>query len=255
MADTYPRVFLPDASFDAVAGTVNPAVTDNNAERVDGDPPSQRSHLSLLDPLVRWYTGGRDGARSYTWTFTHASSSARRVNAVAFLGYYLAAQAIRFDLRDAADRNLETVALEFPTLAGIPSLGVVEAAQARSVRSVRYRLSQPRSRRTVVAFALAGVVEQLGRSPYQHVRRPQNRPVIIDPYSAPIDQGEYDRLEFAAEDVSDGDLALVEKWSDADELLVELARGDWRIGVLRVQSIAVSGGRSNVRFVFRERLL
>ena len=252
MADNYPRVFVPDRAFSSVSTSLSRV---SQVESNDGESPSLPDNLGNFDPLIRFYTSGRD-ANALTWTVAHQSIVDRDVNAIGSLFYYLSAQTVAVQLRAAGSTiPLETVSLALPALSGRPSLRVDEARLTHSTRSIHYSFAQPARRRSVIGFVQPGRVQQLSREIRRSLERKQNRSRVVDPYSPPIEQGEYARFRYIALDASPSDVSLIEAWAGLPLLLCETERGDWRMGSFDVISIDRSGLRSDVEFIFTQMLV
>lgn len=255
MADIYPRVFVPNGSFSQLAVVVSSQPGGGTAETADGEAPSVRGNLIDTDPSLRFSTAGTDGSRSYSWQATATAGADQPVNAAASLFYFSSAQVFGITLRDRVGRVLQTLVQDRAAVSGQPSLVVTEAGGVRSVRSYRFFVSQPASRRTVVGFVLVGVVEELLVDPFGSTERRTNLPVVVDPFEDLIERGSYGRVSFVVRAVSDETVARLFSWERAGVVLAEVARGDWRVGRIQVLSLARQQGSTDVSFDFVERLL
>ena len=126
---------------------------------------------------------------------------------------------------------------------------------ALDVRSIRYSVAQPKAKRSVVGFVVPGVIESLARTPSAQVDARQNLPRVVDPYSAPVDQGEYSRFRSIVRNVSVDNLRLLEKWAEIGGVLAELEHGDWRRGSFEVNRVSRNGTVYDADFTFVEQLL
>ena len=251
MADNYPRVFVPDRAFSVVNSTLSRG---SGSETTNGEEPSVKENLANFDPLIRFYTSGRDSG-ALTWSLEHLATSDRPVNAIGSLFYYLSEQTLAVRLRSSTGAVVETVNVRRSALTGQPSLRVDEATQTRSLRTIRYSFAQPANSRSVIGFVQPGNVQQLSREIRRSLERKQNRSRVVDPYSPPIEQGEYARFRYIALDASPSDMSLIEGWAGLPLLMCEIERGDWRMGSFDVISIDRSGLRSDVEFIFTEMLV
>ena len=251
----YPRVFTPNLNFSSVAATLASTPTGGTLETVDGEAPSVKENLADLDSLLRWYTSGADADKAYTWTFTHAAPANEQVGAIAFLGFYSSAQTLSFLLRNASDATLATLTEVVPLLTGKPALRVAEADTPQAIRSIRYSIAQPKAKPSVVGFVVPGIIESLARTPSAQVDARQNLPRVVDPYSAPVDQGEYSRFRSLVRNVSVDNLRLLEKWAKTGGVLAELEHGDWRRGSFEVNRVSRNGTVYDADFTFVEQRL
>ena len=255
MAERYPRVFTPNLAFSTVAGTLTSTPAGGTGETVEGEAPSAKENLANPDPLIRWYTKGTDAAHSYVFTFTHTSNSDQAVNAVALLGFFLLGQTVNVAVRSSTAATLETVAIPVIDLAGAPSLSVLPMQQPRQARSIRYALSQNKSERSVVGFVLPGLLESLEQDIRESIDRRQLRPRVVDPFSAPVRQGEYSQLDFVVLDVSEADREKMERWASGGTVIAELSRDDWRMGQFDIVATRKEGLRWDVELSFTEQRL